>query len=220
MQIIQDYLPVNRYSRPGLIRSETLGIVVHWTNKAGQPAAGVVQYFKDLAAGIDPNPYDEIAQHIFASTQGVVGLQGEVIQTMPHDEVAWQVGSTDEIARRHGFPRAYTLKAQKFFSDYIQLPLSPNYCVVGFEMCHPTHDGHFLEATWLSGVKLAVYYLMRYPNLTFWDIWTHHQVVGWKPCPLWFLENPEEWQRFIDDVKMEYYRQKKAGRTYNDGTRI
>jgi len=219
MQIKQDFLPINRYSRPGLIRSETRAIVVHNTANPGQSAAGVVQYFKDLADGIDPNPHDEIEQHIFASTQGVVGLQGEIIQTMPHDEVAWQVGSTEEIARRHGFPRAYSLRAEKFFSDYIQLPLSPNCCVVGFEMCHPTHDGHFLEATWRSGVELTVYYLFRY-KLTFWDIWTHNQMVGWKPCPLWFVDNLGEWNRFIADVKKEYYRQEKAGRAYNDGTRI
>lgn len=219
MQIKQDFIPVNKYSRPGLVRSETLGVVVHWPAWAGMSAEGIAKYFGDLKAGIDPDPDDEIVQHIYASTQCIIGLKGEIIQIMPHDEVAWQVGSTEEIARRHGHTRAYTLKAQKFFSDYIDPPLSPNYCVVGYEMCHPAHDGHFLEATWDSAVELTVYYLFRY-KLTFWDVWTHQQVVGWKSCPKWFAENPDEWQRFIADVKREYHRQKKAGREYNDGTRV
>jgi uncharacterized protein YeaO (DUF488 family) len=33
------------------------------------------------------------------------------------------------------------------------------------------------------------------------DIWTHQEIVGWKDCHRWFVNNPNEWTKFKQKVK-------------------
>jgi uncharacterized protein YeaO (DUF488 family) len=35
------------------------------------------------------------------------------------------------------------------------------------------------------------------------DIWLHYEVVGWKDCHRWFVNNPKEWTSFKNKVKKE-----------------
>lgn len=82
--IEQDFIPVNEFSRPGYALGEINNIVIHYVGNAGTEAASNLSYFKQLA---NQTPGDENA--VKASSNFIVGLEGEVIQCMPIYEVAY-----------------------------------------------------------------------------------------------------------------------------------
>lgn len=74
-----DLLPENKYSRPGIELKEINGIVVHYVGNPGTTAQNNRNYFADLAEN----------GAAYASAHFVIGLDGEVIQCVPLDEVAY-----------------------------------------------------------------------------------------------------------------------------------
>ncbi|WP_258074369.1 hypothetical protein [Brevibacillus laterosporus] len=52
-------------------------------------------------------------------------------------------------------------------------------------------NGKMTSETYQSLVDFCVQLLKRY-NLTENDLWLHKEVVGWKVCHRWFVNNPDE----------------------------
>ena len=77
--IVQDFLPINEYSRPGIKLSEINGIVVHNTGNPGTTAEQNRSYFKSLAE----------TKETYASSHFVIGIDGKIIQCVPLDEIAY-----------------------------------------------------------------------------------------------------------------------------------
>ena len=77
--ILQDILPVNEYSRPGIVLSEVNGVVVHYTGNPGTTAEQNRSYYKDLAE----------TKETYASSHFVIGMDGKIIQCVPLDEIAY-----------------------------------------------------------------------------------------------------------------------------------
>lgn len=75
----QDLLPVNPYSRPGTELDEVNGIVVHYVGNPATTARQNRNYFADLAE----------EGGTYASSHFIIGLEGEVIQCIPLDEIAY-----------------------------------------------------------------------------------------------------------------------------------
>ncbi len=74
-----DLLPINDYSRPARALEKVNGIVVHYTANPGTTARQNRDYFAGLAES-----------HItHASSHFVIGLEGEIIQCIPCDEIAY-----------------------------------------------------------------------------------------------------------------------------------
>ncbi len=74
-----DLLPVNRWSRPGTKLRAVNGIVVHYVGNPDTTAAQNRSYFKNLA----------VTQETKASSNFLIGLDGEVLLCVPPDEVAF-----------------------------------------------------------------------------------------------------------------------------------
>lgn len=74
-----DLLPENQYSRPGIALDEINGIVVHYVGNPGTTAQNNRNYFADLAE----------TGEAYASAHFVIGLDGEIIQCVPLDEIAY-----------------------------------------------------------------------------------------------------------------------------------
>lgn len=74
-----DLLPVNEYSRPGDSLEQVNGVVVHYVGNPGTTARQNRSYFGYLAE----------THETYASSHFLVGLDGEVIQCVPLDEVAY-----------------------------------------------------------------------------------------------------------------------------------
>ncbi len=82
-EIIQDILPVNDYSRPGDKVGRINAIVIHYVGNPGTTAAQNRSYFNNLAE----------LKTTYASSHYIVGLEGEIIQCVPLDEIAYASNS-------------------------------------------------------------------------------------------------------------------------------
>lgn len=78
-----DLLTVNEYSRPGTSTNQITGIVIHYTANPGTTAKENRDYFEGLKDS-------HLTQ---ASSNFVIGLEGEIIQCVPTWEVAYASNS-------------------------------------------------------------------------------------------------------------------------------
>jgi N-acetylmuramoyl-L-alanine amidase len=172
MNILQQTLTKNKYSRPGIVLKSVRGIVIHWVANPGTSAQANRNYFENLKNQVPPN------DDRYASAHYIIGLQGEVIQCVPDTELCYHVGANK-----------YTDAALQRLSGY------PNNCTIGIELCHPDSSGCFTGETLLSCRELVSSLLEAY-GLNKMDVWRHYDVTG-KVCPKYFVEHQSEWEAFI-----------------------
>lgn len=70
---------------------------------------------------------------------------------------------------------------------------------ISVECCHPDSIGKFTEATYKSMVWLGKHLMQKHGiknNIR------HYDVTG-KACPKWFVDNPQEWENFKEDLEAE-----------------
>ncbi|MDE5778854.1 MAG: peptidoglycan recognition protein family protein [Lachnospiraceae bacterium] len=88
LPITEEFLTVNRYSRPGLaLTASPQYIVIHYTANPGSTAEQNRNYFENL----------KDTEETFASAQFVIGLEGEIIQCVPCNEMAYCSNNLNEI---------------------------------------------------------------------------------------------------------------------------
>lgn len=69
---------------------------------------------------------------------------------------------------------------------------------ISIEVCHPDATGQFTQASYDSLVKLTAW-LCDTAGIGRDRVIRHYDVAG-KLCPLYFVEHPDAWQAFLDDV--------------------
>lgn len=74
-----ELIDVNEYSRPGTVLEEVNGVVVHYTGNPGTTAAQNRSYFQNLSE----------TGETYASSHFVIGIEGEIIQCVPCNEIAY-----------------------------------------------------------------------------------------------------------------------------------
>lgn len=79
--MIEDFLTINAYSRPGEELKKVNNIFVHYTANPGTSAAQNRSYFENLG----------VTGETSASAHFVIGYDGEIIQCVPLDEIAYAV---------------------------------------------------------------------------------------------------------------------------------
>lgn len=79
--IIEDFITVNEYSRPGEELKKVNNIFVHYTANPGTSAAQNRSYFENLG----------ITGETSASAHFVIGYEGEIVQCIPLEEIAYAV---------------------------------------------------------------------------------------------------------------------------------
>lgn len=79
LEIQEEFLTMNDYSRPGDMLQNVQKIVIHYTGNPGTTAQENRDYFESLAE----NPITSASSHF------VIGLEGEIIQCVPLNEVAY-----------------------------------------------------------------------------------------------------------------------------------
>lgn len=88
LPISEEFLTVNKYSRPGLALSSTPQyIVIHYTANPSSTARQNRNYFENL----------KDTGETFASAQFVIGLEGEIIQCVPCNEMAYCSNSLNDV---------------------------------------------------------------------------------------------------------------------------
>ena len=159
--IQQEILPVNPYSRPGDKISKVTAIVVHYVGNPGTTAEQNRSYFNNLTE----------LKNAYASSHYVVGLQGEIIQCVPLDEIAYASNNR-------------------------------NYDTISIECCHQDAEGRFTGDTYNSLVRLVAALCRTYGLNPETDVIRHYDVTG-KLCPIYYVNNPDEWYAFKLSVKNE-----------------
>ena len=158
--IEKKYLPINPHSRVGELRIATKQIVIHYVANAGSSAENNWKYFKN--SGVN------------ASSNFIVGLNGEIIQCMPINEVSYHAGKKEV-----------------------------NYNSIGIEVCHPGSDGKFSEATYDSLIKLVSWLCKRY-GISRKNVIRHYDVTGKLCPLYYAGEPGSEgyghWEKFRDDI--------------------
>ncbi len=78
---------------------------------------------------------------------------------------------------------------------------SRNSDTLSIECCHEDESGKFTQATYISLVRLTGWLCWRY-NLTSQDVIRHYDVTE-KICPKYYVDYPEEWEKFKQDVEAQ-----------------
>lgn len=150
-------LPVNEWSRPGTSMEAVNGIVVHYVGNPGTSAGQNWSYFEGLSR----------SHETYASSNFLVGLNGEVILCVPIGEIAY-------------------CSSQR------------NKDTLSIEVCHPDETGKFTPESYASLLQL-VSWLQEFYDLAPEAVIRHYDVTG-KLCPKYFVEQPQAWDRFLQDL--------------------
>ena len=81
-----------------------------------------------------------------------------------------------------------------------------NVDTLSIECCHPDESGEFTPATYEAVTDLTAWLCSRF-MLSADDIIRHYDVTG-KNCPKYFVEHPELWDQFKEDVHTKMQEQK------------
>lgn len=149
---------------------ELRGVIAHWTanTNKGANAQANRNYFNNQAS-------------VYASAHYVVDDK-TIIQCLPDNEVGYHVGAN-----------VYKSEGERMRAGFSSL--TPNYFVIGFEMC-VNSDGDW-NKTYRNSVDLAAH-LLRKHGFTTNDLYRHHDITG-KDCPKMML-TPEAWGKFKSDI--------------------
>ena len=154
----EDLLPVNEYSRCGDKLQRVNAVVIHYVGNPNTTAWQNRSYFANLATTGETS----------ASSNLIVGLEGEALLCVPLDEVAYC--SNDR-----------------------------NHDTISIEFCHPGTDGKPTQDTYDTLVKLTAWLCDLFELDPQEDVIRHYDVID-KECPLYFVQNKDEWTRFKSDV--------------------
>lgn len=185
MKIIQNFIPVGCANRKGIKLKKILGLVIHWIGVA-QPRVSVIR--NNFAN------YNRVG-----ATQYIIDYNsGEIIQTMPEDEMTYHVGAKN-----------YT----KLKDSLVGKNQNPNNYFVGIECCISRRDkitndyankktnlelGKPSENQYENLVDFSADFLIR-NNLTVDNLYRHYDITG-KACHVYFYKNEDKWQQFKKDV--------------------
>lgn len=175
-KVIQNLLTINPYSRPGMKIYTVKGIVIHWVANRNSTATANRNFFESRKNGTKG----------YGSAHEIIDLNGDVVVCIPENEMAYHAGS----------PNPYTQEALDYLSAY------PNNCTYGIECTHIAYDGQMADKTYETLVNRCADLIMEFGlEETERPLWLHKEVVGWKDCHRWFVNNPKEWNSFKEKVR-------------------
>lgn len=177
MNIERQILTVNKFSRPAKKLIGVKGVVIHWVANAGSSAQANRNYFEGLKI------QREVKNARYASAHFIAGLNGEVIQCIPVDEIAYHAGAL-----------SYSPGISEKLSPY------PNNCTIGIELCHPDWTGKFNDKTYGAAVELTAVLLKQFNLNPQKDVYRHFDITG-KICPKYFVDDLSAWFKFKSDVE-------------------
>jgi len=189
MTIVQDFIPIGP-ARKGIDLDCVTAIVVHWPAAPNQTAQQTTAFWK--------GPENKAGD----SAHAVISEDGTIIQTVPWHEVAYHVGSS-LIDPASG--KIYTDLARTLFGPYASNPktTSPNHCTIGIEMETVDWLGTYTPETVQAAIELCAQLCKDYMLDPLTRIIRHYDVVGWKHCPKWYVDNPTDFDLFKREVQQK-----------------
>lgn len=193
MEHKQDFLTINPFTRCGRKLDHVAAIIIHWVAAPGQKPAATRQYWEDRKNG----------NNGYGSAHYIVSIYGDVLQTIPDDEIGYHCGATSPI--KEGSDQYYTDEARARWPGYTldYKRLSPNQITIGIELCHRDWTGELSPETKSSAIELAAVLCKSHGLDPMRDILRHQDIVGYKECPRWLCRHPDDWTLFRTAVKVQ-----------------
>lgn len=194
-EIEKQIIKKNRFSRCGRIRKSTEAVAIHFVANKKTNAYQTGNYFSMLAKQVVDafgNLFKKV-KYRFASTQ--YGIDNDrIIQYIPENEVAYNCGANK-----------YTDFAIKKFGYYCEHPkkTSPNEVTTSIELHHPEIDGKPYEGAILRCIDLTSTLCIIHDLNPLTDVIRHFDVSG-KNCPRWYVANPSEWIKLVNEINKEF----------------
>jgi len=162
--IEQNFLPINRFSRPGTSLETVNGIVIHNIGNPNTTALQNRNYFANVV------PVEEI----FASSHFIICLDGDVLQCVPVDEIAYasNARNADTLSIEVCHPDDTGKFTEESYNAAVQLTA---WLCLRFGLTSEDVIRHF-------------------------DV---EREIGPKACPRYFVENEAAWVQFKADVQRE-----------------
>ncbi len=91
MNIQNNYITVNQYSRPKIAIKVVKGVVIHWVANPNSSAEANRNYFDGLKVG----KKNSNGSMTYASAHYIIGLDGEVVACIPENEMAYHASSAN-----------------------------------------------------------------------------------------------------------------------------
>lgn len=161
--MIEQFIPINQFSRVGTKRSFTRNIVWHYTANPGATARNHFNYFGVNLARQDP--FDD-KEDTYASAHVFIDPT-ETLCIIPLDEIAYHASQANPYS-------------------------------VGVELCIES-DWSFHPNTLKQAVALGAELARTYNLNPLTDFIRHFDVTG-KICPKRWVEHPDEWEAFKQEV--------------------
>ena len=162
--IDKEFIPLNEFSRPGILLEEINGIVIHFIGNPNTTAAQNRNFFANVAP----------AEGLHVSSNFIVGLDGEILQLVPVDEIAY--------ASHHR--NSDTLSIELCHPDETG------------EFTDETYASAVRLTAWLCmRFGLTADNVIRHFDVVRSD-------GTQKECPVYFVENEGAWEAFRDDVSI------------------
>lgn len=170
-----NFISMNKYTRPSIKLKEVRKIVLHWTGNPGASAESHQRYFNGTA--IKNKTY--ASAHIFVDSK-------EAICIIPLEEVAYH--ANDHYERN---------SSGAVYRGIPELEPNANKLSIGVEMC-VEKDGTISQATISRTVKVIAE-LCKMFKLNANDIVRHYDITH-KPCPKPFVDHVESFSVFKEQV--------------------
>ena len=144
-------LDVNPYSRPGIALKKVKGVVVHYTANPGTNALDNRNYFNSLSKA---NKGKTKAQSTYASSHFIVGLDGEIVQCIPTNEISYASNdrNNDTISIECCHPDATGKFNQQTYDSLVELTA---YLMGRFQLTTDDVIRHYD----VTGKKCPLYYV-------------------------------------------------------------
>ena len=173
----EDYLIINKFSRPGYKLTKVRGVVVHWTANPGASDEGHQKYFD----GEDGGGERYAGAHIFVDKDSATVL-------IPFNEVAY-----------HANEKPCKIGSLKSSETYYEGG-NANLTTIGVEMC--VEKNGTIHSKTIDRTVQVVAELCKKFKLDVSDIYRHYDVTG-KNCPAPWVEDYSEFKKFKNEVKKE-----------------
>ncbi|SFC51986.1 N-acetylmuramoyl-L-alanine amidase [Bacillus sp. UNCCL81] len=180
-----DFIPKNKYTRPGTLLKEVRKIVIHWTANFGASAKRHVTYFGVTLPAQSKLAEQQGKKGTYASAH-IFGDKNESVCIIPLNEVAYHA---NDVQKRNDDGSAYR--------GVKEIAPNANLYTLSYEMC-VEEDGTIHQDT-INRAIADIAELCKTYKLTENDIVRHYDVTK-KDCPSPFVKDPVKFEDFKKQV--------------------
>ncbi|MFB7142678.1 N-acetylmuramoyl-L-alanine amidase [Gottfriedia sp. NPDC056225] len=180
-----EFIPKNKYTRPGTLLKGVLKIVIHWTGNPGAPAKNHVKYF-GVTLPAQSKLLEQQGKKYTAASAHIFGDKDESVCIIPLNEVAYHA---NDVQKHNDDGSVYR--------GVKEIAPNANLYTLSYEMC-VEKDGTIHQDTINRAISDIAAICMTY-KLTEKDIVRHFDVTK-KDCPSPFVKDLVKFEDFKKQV--------------------